>query len=122
MRPDVPQQRLAQSSPTGKCLLHWISLERKYFSTIIFISLVSAPVPIYQPNIADFIFVNGSWYNRFHQYGMWYGPFQHSMTFNPYNNMIEGYGVDNVGKFVLSGSYSRDTLQITIVQLYQVRN
>ncbi len=42
------------------------------------------------------------------------------MTFNPYNKTIEGYGVDNVGEFALNGFYSRDTLQIKIVQLYKV--
>jgi len=44
------------------------------------------------------------------------------MNFNPYNNTIEGYGVDNVGEFVLNGYYSKNTLQIVIVQSYKVHN
>jgi hypothetical protein len=86
----------------------------------LFISLAYASLPIPQPNISDSIFVNGPWWNRYNYHGMWNGPFQHFMSFNPYNNTIEGYGVDNVGEFVFNGYYSRNTLQITIVQSYKV--
>ncbi len=79
-------------------------------------------MPILQPNISDNIFVNGPWWNSFYQYGQWHGPFPHFMSFNPYNNTIEGYGVDRVGEYVLNGSYSRNTLQIMIVQSYKVHN
>jgi hypothetical protein len=44
------------------------------------------------------------------------------MSFSPYNNTIEGYGVDDVGEFVLSGYYTRNTLQIAIVQSYKVHD
>ena len=44
------------------------------------------------------------------------------MNFNPYNNTIEGYGGDDVGEFLIHGSYSRNPLQIIVVQSYKVRN
>jgi hypothetical protein len=79
-------------------------------------------LPTPQPNPIDYIFASGLWYNRFFQDGMWHGPFQHSMTFSPYNNTITGYGVDNVGEFAVYGQYSRNTLQIMISQAYKVRD
>jgi hypothetical protein len=44
------------------------------------------------------------------------------MTFNPYDNTITGYGVDNVGEYVVHGSYSRNTLQMVVNQAYKVRD
>lgn len=84
--------------------------------------LAPPPLPPPQPNILNFIFASGPWYNRYFQHGMWHGPFQHSMTFNPYNNTITGSGVDNVGAFMVYGYYSMNTLQIMIGQAYVVRD
>ncbi|CAF1241548.1 unnamed protein product [Rotaria sordida] len=43
------------------------------------------------------IFINGVWFNRYQQYGVWYGPFQHYMSFNANNNIFQGHGEDNYG-------------------------
>jgi len=46
------------------------------------------------------IFVDGTWSNRYFQYGIWHGPFKHYMKFNFNNNIFEGYGTDNVGESI----------------------
>ena len=92
------------------------------FLIIYFTSLASVSLPVSQPNISDYVFVNGSWWNTYFQFGRWHGPFSHFMNFNPYNNTIEGYGGDDVGEFLIHGSYSRNPLQIIVVQSYKVRN
>lgn len=69
---------------------------------------------------SDDIFSNGIWLNRYYQYGLWHGPFQHRMSFDESTNRLTGYGEDNVGRFVLNGSYSKATRQINLVQSYIV--
>ena len=77
-------------------------------------------MPIPQPDLSDQILVNGPWWNRFVQFGVWHGPYQHWMSFNPYTNTVEGHGVDTAGEFVINGSYSKGTLQIALIQSYKV--
>jgi hypothetical protein len=85
--------------------------------------LLAPPLlPTPQPNPVDYIFTSGLWYNRYSQFGVWHGPFQHLMTFNPYNNTITGSGVNDVGEFTMNGYYSRATLQIMMNLAYKVRD
>jgi hypothetical protein len=66
------------------------------------------------------LFVSGTWANRYFQYGVWHGPFKHQMTFNSNNNTFEGSGEDDVGQFILSGIFSKDTKRVNIIQSYKV--
>ncbi|CAF3378806.1 unnamed protein product [Rotaria sp. Silwood1] len=54
----------------------------------------------------DTIFVSGLWKYQYYQYNQWYGPFQQQLVFNPMTRTINGYGQDNVGQYVLNGSFS----------------
>jgi hypothetical protein len=68
----------------------------------------------------DDIFVNGTWSNRYFQFGVWHGPFKHHMTFNSTSNTFEGYGENDVGQFILTGNFSKHANLINIVQSYKV--
>jgi hypothetical protein len=63
--------------------------------------------------------VDGTWSLRYSKYGAWYGPFIQQMTFNSNNNGINGKGENNVGKFILRGTFSKGTNQINIIQTYK---
>ncbi|CAF0871686.1 unnamed protein product [Rotaria sp. Silwood1] len=68
----------------------------------------------------DTIFVSGLWKYQYYQYNQWYGPFQQQLVFNPMTRTINGYGQDNVGQYVLNGSFSEVTGKIEMTQRYQI--
>ncbi|CAF3758372.1 unnamed protein product, partial [Rotaria magnacalcarata] len=80
-------------------------------------SLILHPLP--PQLLLEQIFINGVWLHRYYQYGLWYGPYQQRITFNTQNNMLDGNGSDNIGQFILSGTYSKHNRQINMIQAYQ---
>ncbi|CAF3620375.1 unnamed protein product [Rotaria sordida] len=66
------------------------------------------------------IFVSGLWKYQYYQYNQWHGPFQHQLVFNPMTRTLNGYGQDNVGQYVLNGSFSEVTGKIEMTQRYQI--
>jgi hypothetical protein len=65
------------------------------------------------------IFMNGIWSLRYSQYGSLHGPFKQHMTFNSNNSRLEGKGENDVGQFILEGTFSKDTNSINIIQTYK---
>jgi hypothetical protein len=64
--------------------------------------------------------VSGLWKYQYKQYNQYYGPFPHQLDFNSMTRTLYGYGEDNVGQYVLNGSFSEATGQIEMIQHYQV--
>ncbi|CAF3346232.1 unnamed protein product [Rotaria socialis] len=99
-------------------------IERKHRET----SIETNKVPYMNPakenqngyQAAENIFVSGLWLYRYYQYNQWFGPFQQQIVFNPMTKTLNGCGVDNVGQYLLNGSFSVETGQLEMMQHYQI--
>ena len=72
------------------------------------------------PEVQATVFISGTWQYRYNQYNQWFGPFRQQLNFNPSTGTLTGYGQDNVGQYLLSGSFSDTTGQIEMIQHYRV--
>ena len=68
----------------------------------------------------DTIFISGLWEYQYQQYNQIFGPFQQEIIFNPKTRKLQGQGADNVGQYVLNGSFSEVTGEIEMTQQYHV--
>lgn len=68
------------------------------------------------------LFASGIWEYQYNQYNQWFGPFQHRIDFDPMRKTLRGYGEDNVGEYVLKGTFSRSRAQIEMALQYQVNS
>lgn len=66
------------------------------------------------------IFVPGLWLYQYFQFNQTFGPFQQEIIFNPMTKKLKGRGIDNVGQYLLKGTFSDETGQIEMIQQYQV--
>lgn len=66
------------------------------------------------------LFASGIWEYQYNQYNQWFGPFQHRIDFDPMRKTLRGYGKDNVGEYVLKGSFSLSHAQLEMALQYQV--
>jgi len=88
--------------------------------TILYLKSTARPTANSQ-TAQEYIFVSGLWNYQYKQYNQYYGPFPHQLHFNSRDKTLQGYGEDNVGQYVLGGTFSETTGQIEMTQSYQVR-
>ncbi|UJR17053.1 hypothetical protein I4U23_003950 [Adineta vaga] len=72
------------------------------------------------PSAQKTIFVSGLWNYAYKQYNQIYGPFPQELIFNPNTRTLQGRGRDNVGDYVLNGTFSEGTGKIKMTQTYQL--
>ncbi|CAF2086521.1 unnamed protein product [Rotaria magnacalcarata] len=73
----------------------------------------------YQTYEEDY-FNNGDWLSRYHQYGRWNGPHRMSLVFDRNTNRVTGNGSDNVGKFIIDGTFSLENQRVAMVKTYEL--
>jgi hypothetical protein len=73
-----------------------------------------------QPNAADYGFANGLPYNRLYPHSTLYGPLPYTMAFRSLNNMMEGFGGDNVGALAAYRLYPMNVVPTVMDQPYRV--
>ncbi|CAF1308996.1 unnamed protein product [Adineta steineri] len=65
------------------------------------------------------VFISGLWNYAYNQYNLAYGPFPHQLVFNSTTRKLHGYGEDNVGQYILNGTFSEENRQMEMTQSYQ---
>ena len=64
-------------------------------------------------------FESGVWSSRYYQYGIWHGPYQFSLVFDPETSQVTGNGWDDVGEYTVQGLYSRRTNRMSLIKGYR---
>jgi hypothetical protein len=64
-------------------------------------------------------FQSGIWSSRYFQYKRWHGPYQFSLTFDPQSMKVTGSGSDDVGMFIVDGTYSVQSRRMGLTKTYQ---
>ncbi|CAF1121877.1 unnamed protein product [Adineta ricciae] len=81
----------------------------------------TTPEPVVDvPPIQNLIFESGLWNYGYKQFNQFFGPFRQQVTFNRQTKTVHGYGRDNVGQYILNGTFSERTGQIRMTQTYQL--
>jgi hypothetical protein len=105
-----------ETTPVTKNIPPMVSDLFRQRDSILYLKSTTAKSQLVQENI----FVSGLWKYQYQQYNQYHGPFPHQLVFNPKTRTLHGYGEDNVGQYVLNGSFSEATGQIEMIQHYQV--
>lgn len=66
------------------------------------------------------VFRSGSWAARSLQLDAWIGPYNYTITFESSSLKITGSGLDDVGTFLITGAYSKETSRILLIKAYQL--
>jgi len=64
-------------------------------------------------------FQSGIWSSRYFQYKRWHGPYQFSLSFDPQSMKVTGSGSDDVGTFIVDGTYSVQSRRMGLTKTYQ---
>jgi hypothetical protein len=64
-------------------------------------------------------FQSGIWSSRYFQYNKWHGPYQFSLSFDPESMKVTGSGSDDVGTFIVNGTYSVKSRRMGLTKTYQ---
>ncbi|CAF1245807.1 unnamed protein product [Adineta ricciae] len=67
-------------------------------------------------------FLSGLWSSRYYQYDRFHGPFQLSLLFDSEKSKVTGNGIDDIGQFVVKGSYAINTNRLALVKTYPRQN
>lgn len=68
------------------------------------------------------LFKSGIWSSRYLQSGIWYGPNYISLSFDYRTLTITGSGTDQIGMFIIDGTYSIQTGRLGLTKIYQHPN
>jgi hypothetical protein len=63
---------------------------------------------------------SGIWSSRYYQYTGWHGPYQFSLSFDAQSMKVTGSGTDDVGTFIIDGTYSVEIHRMDLIKKYQI--
>jgi hypothetical protein len=66
------------------------------------------------------VFKSGIWSSRYLQCGIWHGPNYFSLLFDFQSFKVAGSGSDNIGRFIIDGTYSIKTGRMGLIKIYQL--
>jgi hypothetical protein len=66
------------------------------------------------------IFKSGIWSSRYLQFGIWHGPNYFSLSFDSQLFKVTGTGSDNIGMFIIDGTYSIRSSRMALTKIYQL--
>lgn len=64
-------------------------------------------------------FKTGIWSSRYYQYKKWHGPYQLSLSFDRINSRVDGNGTDEVGTYIVEGTFCSKTNRIDLTKVYK---
>ena len=65
-------------------------------------------------------FNSGRWSSQYRQDGTLHGPHQCSLTFDDETAYVTGEGTDDIGQFIVDGTFSVNTHRMPLTKLYRV--